>query len=164
MGRTAAKRVRIQKATPRPPVDPDDVEALRAICVILQSISQRHVPITAIADRVYLAQCLRAMRNMNIDISVKQPYRPMLEASPIDKTTQAYRELKTRAVAALSTVADLDVKSTTVRHTDYTLGMQTAYQKARGVALKFLADIQREAEDQYAYDESDALLDCVVAE
>lgn len=164
MGRTAAKRVRINKTPPRPPVDVDDVDALRAICVILQSVAQRHVPITAIADRAYLAQCLRALRNMNIDITVKQPYRPMLEASPIDKTTAAYRELKTRAIAALSTLADFDSKAVSDNPSDYHRGIQTAYQKVSEVSRKFLADIQREAEDRYACDEYDEPLACVAVE
>lgn len=149
MSSAAVSRVRIpNKNKSRQTVD-DDFEALKAVCVVLQAVAQKHVPETAFADRGSLVQCLRIMGDLNISFSVQARYCPDIAGDITDRNTMAYRRLKNKTIAALSTIADLDKKILDTPSTEYHNGMKAGYKKASDIALSFLADVQGESVDRY---------------
>lgn len=133
-----AKRVKIQE----PVAGTDDFTTLRAVCVLLQSLAQKYVPEIAFDDRASLRQCLNVMRELGIDFSVKAKLAQMFEEKDIDRCSLSYRLLKNRAVAALSTIADLDKKCLDRRGGEYKNGMRDAYKRASDIAVMFLEEIQ----------------------
>lgn len=151
MSLAVATRVRIPKSkTTSPQHTVEDYETLKAICVVLQSVAQRHLPRDAFADRASLVQCLRLLTELDVNVSVKSEFKAEFEIPPIDTNTLAYRFLKNKTVAALSTIADLDKKILDRMTSDYHNGMRDAYKKASAIAVAFLADIHGEKVEQYS--------------
>lgn len=133
-----SNRVKISAAVD----DNDDFTTLRAVCVLLQSLAQKYVPDAAFEDRASLIQCLNVMQELGIDFSVKAKLAQMFEEKDIDRCSLSYRLLKNRAIAALSTIADLDKKCLDRRGGEYKNGMRDAYRRASDVAVMFLEEIQ----------------------
>lgn len=150
MSISIAQRIRIPKSkyvAQQPHVD--DYETLKAICVVLQSVAQKHLPRDAFADRASLVQCLKLLTELKINVAVKSELQAEYNAPTADKNTLAYRFLKNKTVAALATIADLDKKVLDRMTTDYHNGMRDAYKKASALAVAFLADIHGEKVEQY---------------
>lgn len=146
-----ATRVRIPKpSAPSTQHNSEDYETLRAICVVLQSVAQKHTPRDAFADRASLVQCLQILTELNVTVSVRPELHADLSSPTVDNNTLAYRLLKHKTVAALSTIADLNKKVLDRMTTDYHNGMRDAYKKASAIAAAFLADIHGEDVEQYS--------------
>lgn len=135
------KRVKIQTT----PTGIDDFTTLRAVCVVLQAIAQKYVPDSAFEDRSNLVQCLNIMQELGINFRLKTKFAPFFEEKDTDKCSLSYRLLKSRAVAALATIADLDKKCFDRQGNEYKNGMRDAYRRASEIAIMFLADIQGES-------------------
>jgi len=151
MSLAVAQRIRIPKskfAAHQPPVE--DYETLKAICVVLQSMAQKHLPRDAFADRASLVQCLKLLTELKVNVAVKSELQAEYNSPTVDKNTLAYRFLRNKTVAALSTIADLDKKVLDRMTSDYHNGMRDAYKKASAIAVAFLADIHGESVEQYS--------------
>lgn len=150
MSFAVAARVRIPKPAARPVQQTEDYDTLKAICVVLQSMAQKHLPRDAFADRASLVQCLKLLTELNVNVSVKSELQAEYDAPTVDTNTLAYRFLRNKTVAALSTIADLDKKVLDRMTSDYHNGMRDAYKKASSIAVAFLADIHGESVEQYS--------------
>jgi hypothetical protein len=136
-----SKRVKIQTT----PAGIDDFTTLRAVCVVLQAIAQKYVPDSAFEDRSNLVQCLNIMQELGVNCTPKTKFAQFFEEKDTDKCSLSYRLLKSRAVAALATIADLDKKCFDRQGNEYKNGMRDAYKRASEIAIMFLADIQGES-------------------
>lgn len=150
MSLAVASRVRIPKPAARQTQQPEDYDTLKAICVVLQSMAQKHLPRDAFADRASLVQCLKLLTELNVNVAVKSELQAEYDSPTVDTNTLAYRFLKNRTVAALSTIADLDKKVLDRMTSDYHNGMRDAYKKASAIAVAFLADIHGESVEQHS--------------
>lgn len=151
MGIGLGERIRIPKPTTKQPKpNTDETDTLRALCVVLQALAQKYLPEHAFADRASLVQCLRLMSDLDINVTVQAQYVANCYDNLTDKNTLAYRLLKNKTIAALSTIADLDKKTLDRPPTEYQNGMYAAYKKASDIAMTFLVDIQGEVGDRYA--------------
>lgn len=136
----------ITKTARRPAVSanscPDDVTTLRAICVVLQSIAQKHVPDTATEDKANLVQCLKLLREFGVDVTVNAKQLAFFNERDIDKNTASYRRLRSTAFAGLATLADLDKSFRGPPSTEYYRGVHDGCKKASKIAEKFLLELQ----------------------
>jgi hypothetical protein len=150
MSLAVATRVRIPKPAARPAQQPEDYDTLKAICVVLQAMAQKHLPRDAFSDRASLVQCLKLLTELEVNVAVKSELQAEYIAPTVDTNTLAYRFLRNKTVAALSTIADLDKKVLDRMTSDYHNGMRDAYKKASSIAVAFLADIHGESVEQYS--------------
>lgn len=150
MGIAVAERVRIPKASVPQPQPSEDYDTLKAICVVLQYVAQKHLPRDAFADRASLVQCLKLLTALNVKIAVKSELQAEYDLPTVDKNTLAYRFLRSKAIAALATIADLDKKVLDRMTSDYHNGMRDAYKKASAIAEAFLADIHGENVERHS--------------
>jgi hypothetical protein len=121
---------------------PDDLTTLRAICVVLQALAQKHVPDTAIEDKVNLVQCLKLLREFGVDVTINAKQLAFFHERDIDKNTVSYRRLRSTALAGLSTLADLDKSFRGPPSTEYYRGVHDGCRKASKIAEKFLLELQ----------------------
>lgn len=151
MSLSVAARVRIPKPkSQQSQQKPEDYDTLKAICVVLQSMAQKHLPRDAFAERASLVQCLKLLTELNINVVVKSELQADYAAPTTDTNTLAYRFLRNKTIAALSTIADLDKKVLDRMTSDYHNGMRDAYKRASAIAVTFLADIHGESVEQYS--------------
>lgn len=148
MSHAVVDRVRVPK-TKSAVKQNEDVETLKAICVVLQSVAQKHLPRDAFADKASLVQCMKLLAELDVNISVKANLKAEFDEPPTDKNTLSYRLLKNKTIAALATIADLDKKILDRMTSAYHNGMRDAYKKASEIALAFLADLQGESVENY---------------
>lgn len=131
----------IDRPVPRS-TEPDDATTLRAICVVLQAIAQKHVPDAATEDKTNLAQCLKLLREFGVAVKINPKQLAFFHERDIDKNTASYRRLRSTAFAGLATLADLDKSFRGPPSTEYYRGVHDGCRKASKIAEKFLLELQ----------------------
>jgi hypothetical protein len=121
---------------------PDDLTTMRAICVVLQAIAQKHVPDASTEDKTNLSQCLKLLRELGVDVTINTKQLAFFHERDIDKNTASYRRLRSTALAALATLADLDKSFRGPPSTEYYRGVHDGCLKASKIAEKFLLELQ----------------------
>lgn len=120
---------------------------LKQVCQRLLQIAQKYVPKTALAynDSENLVKCAKLLHSMGLPVEIAPGFAAKCDAVDIDEivvNSVPYRKLKHRAVAGLSTLADMTEKSAATGSKEYQRGVREGYRRASDIASMFLEDIQ----------------------
>jgi hypothetical protein len=123
----------------------DDTRVVADLCLLLYSLARKHVSPASFADFCSLARCTKLLQDAGLRVDVS----PEMQAHVADAKTvlvtaaPEYRLLRSRAIAGLSTVADLTTKLPAKGSRDYQRGMRDAYQQASDIADLFLKELEQ---------------------
>ena len=128
------------------------VAVLRNVCYALLRIVQKHVTRASRSQSDY-ADVLQLVRILQ-ELGFKPPQNEEFAAEGRAISAAAvlnsrdYRYLRNRAIACLSTIADLTEKPPSSGTPDYQRGMREGYRRASEIAAKFLADFTDEVQNE----------------
>ena len=119
---------------------------LTGLCIALHTLAQKYVPNTpqSFSDFDALLQVTHALRQLGVQPALA----PRVKAAAVSTdnsavlSSQDYRNLRNKAIAALATIADFTGKNTPPGNVDYQNGVREGYRRASDVAILFLEDIQ----------------------
>ena len=119
---------------------------LTGLCIALHTLAQKYVPNTpqAFSDFDALLQVTHALRQLGLtpDIAPKIKAAAVSTDNAAVLSSQDYRNLRNKAIAALATIADFTGKNTPPGNVDYQNGVREGSRRASDVAILFLEDIQ----------------------
>jgi hypothetical protein len=130
------------------------VSALRNVCYALLRIVQKHVTRASRTHSDY-SEVLQLVRILK-ELGFNPPQNEEFAAASHDISAAAvlnsrdYRYTRNRAIACLSTIADLTEKPPASGSTEYQRGMREGYRRASEIAAKFLADFIEETQNEPA--------------
>lgn len=143
---------RLEKKLLLSPQNRTAVAALRNVCYALLRIVQRHVTRTSRAHSDYaeVLQLVRILRELGFKPPQNEEFAAESQAvSPAAiLNSRDYRYMRNRAIACLSTIADLTEKPPSSGTPDYQRGMREGYRRASEIAAKFLADFTEGASNE----------------
>jgi hypothetical protein len=119
---------------------------LTSLCISLHTLAQKYVPNTpqSFSDFDELLQVTHTMRQLGVQPALASKIKAAAVSTDNAAvlSSQDYRNLRNKAIAALATIADFTGKNTPPGNADYQNGVREGYRRASDVAILFLEDIQ----------------------
>jgi hypothetical protein len=144
--KAAATKENLHKINPVAGVD----TALKTMCTTLFDIAQRHVAnkTTAFSDVAQLLECAKLLQQLGVSVTIVNKLTAAagaVDAADLLAGLPGYRNLKNKAIAGLSTIADLTEKPAAPGSFEFQSGVREGYRRASDIAASFLEDIQKES-------------------
>ncbi len=122
----------------------NQLDSVTELCHMMHQLASKYVPRSAFNDFEYLVQGTKVLQELQVPLTIADNIKaPLTEynAAVVLHAPQ-YRLLRNRALAALTTIADLSSKSPAKGSTDYQKGMRDGFEYASDIAIFFLEDLE----------------------
>lgn len=118
-------------------------QSLGELALLLHNLAQKYVSRSNFQDFDTLVQCSKLLKDMSIELPLPPDMvAPVASYNPAVVTTAPqYRLMRSRAIAALATVADLAQKAPAKGSPEYQKGMRDGFNYASDIAIFFLDDL-----------------------
>lgn len=123
----------------------DDPRGFADLCLLLHELARKHVGPGNFADFCLLTRCTKLLKTLGAPVEVEPEMQSHVldAASTLVTAAPEYRMLRSKAVAGLATVADLNTKLPAKGSAEYQRGMRDAYEQASEIAALFLDDLEQ---------------------